>query len=91
MRDTLPGAALPQVDYAPSQKGVVDTCFTPERPGDIRIATHNLRKSGLRNSKDLATTPDKIAETAKMVAGNAAHLAGLLQKILIPAEPEFSL
>ncbi|WP_159982076.1 MULTISPECIES: flavodoxin family protein [unclassified Novosphingobium] len=30
--------------------------------------------------KDLATTPDKVTETAKMVAGNAAHLAGLLQK-----------
>jgi len=35
---------------------------------------------GSTEFKDLATTPDKIAETAKMVAGNAAHLAGLLQK-----------
>jgi len=29
--------------------------------------------------KDLAQTPDKVAETAKMVASNAAHLAGLLK------------
>jgi multimeric flavodoxin WrbA len=29
--------------------------------------------------KDLSATPDKVTETAKMVAGNAAHLAGLLK------------
>jgi multimeric flavodoxin WrbA len=29
--------------------------------------------------KDLKQTPDKVAETAKMVAANAAHLAGLLK------------
>jgi multimeric flavodoxin WrbA len=29
--------------------------------------------------KDLKSTPRKVAETAKMVAGNAAHLAGLLK------------
>jgi hypothetical protein len=28
---------------------------------------------------DLKTTPKKVAETAQMVAGNAAHLAGLLK------------
>ena len=35
---------------------------------------------GSTDFKDLATTPEKVTETAKMVAGNAAHLAGLLQK-----------
>jgi len=29
--------------------------------------------------KDLEKTPDKVLKTAKMVAGNAAHLAGLLK------------
>jgi multimeric flavodoxin WrbA len=29
--------------------------------------------------KDLETTPEKVAQTARMVAGNAAHLAGLLK------------
>lgn len=29
--------------------------------------------------KDLPETPDKVSRTAKMVAGNAAHLAGLLK------------
>ncbi|MEJ5979598.1 NAD(P)H-dependent oxidoreductase [Novosphingobium sp. PS1R-30] len=29
--------------------------------------------------KDMKATPDKVTETAKMVAGNAAHLAGLLK------------
>ncbi|TPG11970.1 flavodoxin family protein [Sphingomonas oligophenolica] len=29
--------------------------------------------------KDLAKTPDKVTKTAKMVASNAAHLAGLLK------------
>ncbi|PNU06106.1 flavodoxin family protein [Novosphingobium guangzhouense] len=35
---------------------------------------------GSTDFKDLATTPEKVTETAKMVAGNAARLAGLLQK-----------
>lgn len=30
--------------------------------------------------KDLEETPEKVAKTAKMVAGNAAHLAALLQR-----------
>jgi len=34
--------------------------------------------------KDLKTTPDKVAETAKMVASNAAHLAGLLKTTPFP-------
>jgi multimeric flavodoxin WrbA len=34
---------------------------------------------GSTDFKDLNTTPKKVAETAKMVAGNAAHLAGLLR------------
>ena len=34
--------------------------------------------------KDLDKTPDKITETAGMVAGNAAHLAGLLKKTPYP-------
>nr|QQZ50108.1 hypothetical protein JKL49_26475 [Phenylobacterium glaciei] len=29
--------------------------------------------------KDLKATPKKVAQTARMVAGNAAHLAGLLK------------
>lgn len=33
---------------------------------------------GSTNFVDLKKTPDKVAETAKMVAANAAHLAGLL-------------
>ncbi|GFE77558.1 flavodoxin family protein [Novosphingobium sp. TCA1] len=39
---------------------------------------------GSTDFKDLETTPDKVSETAKMVAGNAAHLAGLLQKSPYP-------
>lgn len=31
------------------------------------------------NFKDLPETPEKVAKTAKMVASNAAHLAGLLK------------
>jgi multimeric flavodoxin WrbA len=34
--------------------------------------------------KDLPKTPDKVTETAKMVAGNAAHLAGLLKSTPYP-------
>lgn len=34
---------------------------------------------GSTDFKDLEKTPEKVTETAKMVAGNAAHLAGLLQ------------
>lgn len=34
---------------------------------------------GSTDFKDLKKTPDKVTETAKMVAGNAAHLAGLLK------------
>lgn len=34
---------------------------------------------GSTDFKDLDQTPDKVTETAKMVAGNAAHLAGLLK------------
>lgn len=34
---------------------------------------------GSTDFKDLKATPDKVTETAKMVADNAAHLAGLLK------------
>lgn len=34
---------------------------------------------GSTNFKDLPKTPDKVTKTAKMVASNAAHLAGLLK------------
>lgn len=34
---------------------------------------------GSTNFKDLETAPDKVMQTAKMVAGNAVHLAGLLK------------
>lgn len=34
---------------------------------------------GSTDFKDLKATPDKVTKTAKMVAGNAAHLAGLLK------------
>jgi len=34
--------------------------------------------------KDLKTTPEKVAETAKMVAANASHLAGLLKTTPFP-------
>jgi multimeric flavodoxin WrbA len=34
--------------------------------------------------KDLDKTPDKVSETAAMVAGNAAHLAGLLKATPYP-------
>ena len=35
---------------------------------------------GSTDFKDLPTTPDAVSKTAKMVASNAAHLAGLLQQ-----------
>ncbi|MGN6277998.1 MAG: flavodoxin family protein [Sphingomonas sp.] len=35
---------------------------------------------GSTDFKDLDQTPEKVSETAKMVAGNAAHLAGLLKE-----------
>lgn len=34
---------------------------------------------GSKDFKDFDEAPDKVTETAKMVAGNAAHLAGLLK------------
>ena len=34
--------------------------------------------------QDLKATPDKVAKTAKMTAGNAAHLAGLLNRQPFP-------
>ncbi|MGO4167290.1 flavodoxin family protein [Novosphingobium sp. YAF33] len=34
---------------------------------------------GSTDFKDLDKTPDKVTKTARMVAGNAAHLAGLLK------------
>lgn len=39
---------------------------------------------GSTDFKDLEQTPDKVAETAKMVAANAAHLAGLLKESPYP-------
>jgi len=35
---------------------------------------------GSTDFRDLGKTPDKVAKTAKMVAANAAHLAGLLKE-----------
>lgn len=40
---------------------------------------------GSTDSKEIEKTPDKVSKTAKMVAGNAAHLAGLLQSSPYPA------
>ena len=39
---------------------------------------------GSTDFKDLKRTPDKVAETARMVAGNAAHLARLLKESPYP-------
>jgi len=39
---------------------------------------------GSTDFKDLEQTPDKVAETAKMVAANAVHLAGLLKESPYP-------
>lgn len=35
---------------------------------------------GSKDFKDFEKTPKKVTETAKMVAANAAHLAGLLKE-----------
>ena len=39
---------------------------------------------GSTDFKDLPETPEKVSETAKMLAANAAHLAGLLKAAPIP-------
>ena len=39
---------------------------------------------GSTDFKDLDETPDKVTETAKMVASNAAHLAGVLKDMPYP-------
>ena len=39
---------------------------------------------GAVDFKDLDETPEKVTKTAKMVAGNAAHLAGLLRSSPYP-------
>ncbi len=39
---------------------------------------------GSKDFKDLDTTPEMVTKTAKMVASNAAHLAGLLKKQTYP-------
>jgi multimeric flavodoxin WrbA len=39
---------------------------------------------GSTDFKDLEKTPEMVAKTAKMVAGNAAHLAGLLKREPFP-------
>ena len=36
--------------------------------------------------KDLDAVPDKVSKTAAMVAGNAAHLAGLLKARPYPGQ-----
>lgn len=41
---------------------------------------------GSTDYKDLKATPEMVAKTAKMVAGNAAHLAGLLKDKPFPGE-----
>lgn len=41
---------------------------------------------GSKDFKDLKKTPDKVFETAAMVAGNAAHLAKLLKQSPYPGE-----
>ncbi len=41
---------------------------------------------GSKDFKDLDRTPKKVAETAAMVASNAAHLAGLLKAKSYPGE-----
>jgi multimeric flavodoxin WrbA len=42
---------------------------------------------GSTDFKDLEDTPEKVTETAAMVAGNAAHLAGLLKNAPYPGNP----
>lgn len=41
---------------------------------------------GSTDFKDLDKTPDKVMETAKMVAGNAAHLAEILKRTPYPGQ-----
>ena len=41
---------------------------------------------GSTDFKDLDETPDKVSQTAAMVAGNAAHLAGLLKDNPYPGQ-----
>lgn len=41
---------------------------------------------GSTDFKDLEQTPDKVLETARMVAGNAAHLAGVLKARAYPGQ-----
>ena len=41
---------------------------------------------GSTDFKDLKQTPDKVLETARMVAGNAAHLAGALKAQPYPGQ-----
>jgi len=43
---------------------------------------------GSTDFKDLEKTPDKVLETAKMVAGNAAHLAGVLKAHAYPGQAQ---
>lgn len=43
---------------------------------------------GETDFKDLQKTPDKVTETAAMVAGNAAHLAKLLKAGPYPGQPD---
>jgi multimeric flavodoxin WrbA len=43
---------------------------------------------GSTDFKDLKTTPDKVALTAKMVADNASHLAGLLKARPFPGHED---
>ncbi|WP_158010587.1 hypothetical protein [Tardibacter chloracetimidivorans] len=38
--------------------------------------------------QDLPETPDKISQTAAMLASNAAHLAGLLKQAAYPGLEE---
>jgi multimeric flavodoxin WrbA len=43
---------------------------------------------GKTDFRDLPQVPDKVARTAAMVASNAAHLAGLLQRAPYPGVPD---
>jgi multimeric flavodoxin WrbA len=43
---------------------------------------------GSTDFKDLSNTPDKVLETAKMVAGNAAHLARALKAAPYPGQAQ---
>jgi len=43
---------------------------------------------GSTDFKDLEKTPDKVLETARMVAGNAAHLAAALRSAPYPGQPQ---